>query len=152
MLPVISIIVSILLSRRALQRADKANEIACEALDIEKTRLEAEERTFVKPVRYERNGGQIVYEVLSQRPVDEVVFEFRNYAGEGGACHRHKLRAGEQSLVIGDFDEESDLKTPGPSEFVARVKWRREESSDLERSGLYLASKSNYTFVRKNHD
>ena len=148
--PLLSFIVTFWLSRRALQKADRANEIATEALNIEKARLEADRKIFVQPVRYDPNGGQAVYEVLGHQPAEEVVFEFRNYAGQGGRCHRYKVSPGEQRLSIKEFDQDSDLETPGAKQFSARAKWKRAGSQSLDTSGLYLASKANYLFIRHN--
>lgn len=142
----VSIGVTIWLRQKVLRKSDEANEIARRALDIEEKRLTDQKRAFVQPVRFDPSGRGVVYEVIGAVPVNEVEFEFRMYSEEGGLCRRQMVTPGEKRFSVPDFDGESDLETPGPRRFLARARWRSDESGDWEASRLYEASKQNYSF------
>ena len=124
----------------------KANEIAEAALAIEERRLHQEDRAVVLPERYDQNGSAAIFRVVSANPLQQVEFDFRNYAGVGGLLRRDHLTAGEHRLPLSDFDEQSDLETPGDREFVARARWKRMDSDEWEESGVHRAMKGALRF------
>lgn len=146
---IVSIIVAVKLHHRALQRADEANAIARRSLDIEESRLTEEQRAWVAPVRYDGGLGGPVFEVLASSPLYQVIYEFRLYNGEGGACTRDHESPGIKNLRRSDFLEDSSLETPGLKQFLARARWRRTEADEWQESGVYICDKANRNFLRR---
>ena len=136
------------IAERASATADRANEVAERALAIEEQRLQQEQRAIVLPERYEPNGGLAIFRVITTNPLQQVEFEFRNYAGVGGLLRIDHVTAGEHRLPLSDFDESSDLEKPGNKEFVARARWKRMDSDEWEESGLHRAIKGALNFKR----
>ncbi len=105
-----------------------------------------ERRVAVEPRRRDSVTGRVVYEIVGQHHIDEVVFEFRNYAGAGGSCNRSKVPPGITELGVSDFTEESELATPVAKHFHARVRWL-DLNGQWQHSGLHVCSKMNTAFV-----
>ncbi len=137
------------IAERASATADRANEVAERALAIEEKRLREEDRAFVLPDRYDKNGSAAIFRVVGAKPLQQVEFEFRNYAGVAGLWRKDHVAAGEHRLPLSDFVEQSDLEKPGNKEFVARARWKRMDSDEWEESGLHRAIKGALNFKRE---
>ena len=127
--------------------ADSINQPATR-LDIEEERVRRENRAVIVPERYESSPLGAVFRVVSSNPLEEAEFEFRTYSGDGGLSRRNHVTSGELRIPLKEFDQPSDLETPGPREFVASATWKRMESDEWEGSGLYRAMKGAPIFQR----
>lgn len=137
-----------LLHRRAMRRADQANKIAETALNIERARLDREEAACVQPLEFDPTTAEVIYEVMGSWPLDEVEYQFRNYAGGGGAIRKPNVSPGVKRIGMWEFEGEGSLTTPGERMFAASARWKRSANDDWEDSGVHTARKGHLTFVR----
>jgi len=159
-LPLLSLVVSIRvgvwLHRRAMRRADEANEIATEAnrianraLQIEEDRVQRENEAFVTPVRFDPHASRVVFDVVAALPVRWVKFEFSHYdKPQSGECVREYVTHGRAEIAGRDFTGETSLDAPPPKFFFARATWQTTENRGWQQSAVYEASKDNYSFKR----